>query len=98
MWNFIRPYVIINSSGGLEYWSANSTVNNEELNRFINWRPPRLQARPIDILITSYAILTYSSLGRLDEALPSVRWLTLQKNAQGGFVSTQVNLVGECTL
>ncbi|KAK0047814.1 TEP-1, partial [Biomphalaria pfeifferi] len=86
---FEKLLTFVKQEGGLEFWSANSTVNNEELNRFINWRPPRLQARPIDILITSYAILTYSSLGRLDEALPSVRWLTLQKNAQGGFVSTQ---------
>nr|ADE45341.1 thioester-containing protein 1.4 [Biomphalaria glabrata] len=91
---FEKLLTFVKQEGGLEYWSANSTVNNEELNRFINWRPPRLQARPIDILITSYAILTYSSLGRLDEALPSVRWLTLQKNAQGGFVSTQDTVVG----
>ncbi|KAH9490190.1 hypothetical protein Btru_043914, partial [Bulinus truncatus] len=75
-------------AGSLMYWSANSTIE-EEQNKFVRWRPLQIQARPIDILITSYASLTYTSLDRVDEALPTIKWLVSQKNANGGFVSTQ---------
>ncbi|CAL1532265.1 unnamed protein product [Lymnaea stagnalis] len=82
------------NEGNILYWQANSTVTDAVQARYGQWRPPRIQARPIDILITSYAILTFTELGRLDEALPAVRWLTAQRNAQGGFSSTQDTVVG----
>ncbi|CAL1532269.1 unnamed protein product [Lymnaea stagnalis] len=82
------------SGGGLLHWEANSTTFEPMQSHYFKWRPPRIQARPIDILITSYAILTYTQLGRIDEALPAVRWLTTQRNAQGGFSSSQDTVVG----
>ncbi|KAH9490191.1 hypothetical protein Btru_043915 [Bulinus truncatus] len=80
-------------AGSLMCWSANRTIA-EEQNKFIRWRPLQIQARPIDILITSYAALTYTSLDRVDEALPTIKWLVSQKNANGGFVSTQDTVLG----
>ncbi|CAL1532266.1 unnamed protein product, partial [Lymnaea stagnalis] len=82
------------SGGGLLHWEANDTTVEPMQSHYFKWRPPRIQARPIDILITSYAILTYTQLGRIDEALPAVRWLTTQRNAQGGFSSSQDTVVG----
>ena len=56
------------------------------------------RAPAADIELTAYALMTYilqakedSSL--IDQAMPIVRWLTKQRNAQGGFASTQVSRV-----
>ena len=53
------------------------------------------QAPAADIEMTSYALMTYVLLAEDDpsmigEAMPIVRWLTKQRNALGGFTSTQV--------
>lgn len=76
--------------GGLLYWSDNVTVSTRDSSQYLIWHPPRIQAMPIDILVTSYAILTYAVQNRLAEALPAVRWLTAQRNSLGGFASSQV--------
>uniref|UniRef100_A0A914W004 Uncharacterized protein n=1 Tax=Plectus sambesii TaxID=2011161 RepID=A0A914W004_9BILA len=47
------------------------------------------QPKPVDVEMTSYALLTYMTLGDTDKGLPVVRWLTAQRNAFGGFSSTQ---------
>ncbi|CAL1532263.1 unnamed protein product [Lymnaea stagnalis] len=82
------------TEGNTLYWQANSSATDDAQAGYDIWRPPRIQARPIDILITSYAILTFTELGRIDAALPAVRWLTTQRNAQGGFSSSQDTVVG----
>ena len=46
--------------------------------------------RPLDIEMTSYALLTYLERGRTEQALPVLRWLMRQRNEMGGFQSTQV--------
>lgn len=77
--------------GALTYWSANATSTIKPYNsRFLTWQPPNPQARPIDILTTSYALLAYTSSGRHQEGIPSLHWLTKQRNSRGGFTSTQV--------
>ena len=47
--------------------------------------------RPLDIEMTSYALLTYLERGESEEALPILRWLMRQRNEMGGFQSTQVS-------
>lgn len=47
------------------------------------------QARPVDVEMTAYALLTYMLRNENTKALPLVRWLTSQRNSQGGFSSTQ---------
>lgn len=55
------------------------------------------QPRPVDVEMTSYALLTYMSLGDTERGLPIVRWLTAQRNSLGGFSSTQVrSMVVNC--
>lgn len=75
------------NTGGLTYWRANATMQTHVDYR--TWRPPRQQARPVDVLITSYALLAYGENGRFSETLPVIRWLTLQRNSRGGFGSSQ---------
>lgn len=40
--------------------------------------------------MTAYGLLTYTLLGDVGSALPVVKWLSQQRNALGGFSSTQV--------
>uniref|UniRef100_A0A1I7RL95 A2M_recep domain-containing protein n=1 Tax=Bursaphelenchus xylophilus TaxID=6326 RepID=A0A1I7RL95_BURXY len=47
------------------------------------------QARPVDVEMTAYSLLTYMLRNEMNKALPLVRWLTSQRNSQGGFSSTQ---------
>ena len=56
---------------------------------------PYYQARGADIEMTAYALMTYTLLAETDssligQAMPIVKWLTKQRNALGGFASTQV--------
>ncbi|MCP9264377.1 Antigen-like protein [Dirofilaria immitis] len=47
------------------------------------------QPRPVDVEMTAYVLLTYMIRDDTAKALPLVRWLTSQRNAFGGFSSTQ---------
>jgi CD109 antigen len=80
--------------GGLLYWADNSTVTSGQSSKWRIWQPPREQTRPINILITSYAILAYTAQGKVKEAYPAVQWLSSQRNPSGGFASTQDTSVG----
>ncbi|XP_012664840.1 C3 and PZP-like alpha-2-macroglobulin domain-containing protein 8 [Otolemur garnettii] len=42
-----------------------------------------------EVEMTAYALLTYTLLGDVAAALPIVKWLSQQRNALGGFSSTQ---------
>jgi len=55
------------------------------------WKPPHVQGKAVNIELAAYALMTYSSLGfGGSKGLPVLRWLTGQRNANGGFSSTQV--------
>lgn len=45
--------------------------------------------------MTAYALLTYTLLGDVATALPVVKWLSQQRNALGGFSSTQASGPGQ---
>lgn len=47
-----------------------------------------------EVEMTAYALLTYTLLGDVATALPVVKWLSQQRNALGGFSSTQVSQAG----
>ncbi len=49
------------------------------------------QAISVDIEMTSYMLMTYVMRNLVTEALPIMKWLVNQRNAQGGFASTQVS-------
>lgn len=47
-----------------------------------------------EVEMTAYALLTYTLLGDMATALPVVKWLSQQRNALGGFSSTQASWAG----
>ncbi|VDM52932.1 unnamed protein product [Angiostrongylus costaricensis] len=51
------------------------------------------QPRPVDVETTGYVLLSYMLDGDTVRGLPLVRWLTAQRNAYGGFSSTQDTVI-----
>ena len=77
---------------GLIYWQRESVPAQDE-NAYSFWTPPYKGASPIDIEMTSYALMAYLGTGPsldLTQARDIVRWLSSQRNGLGGFRSTQV--------
>jgi hypothetical protein len=51
----------------------------------------------LGVEMTSYVLLTFVKLGSKEEMIEArsiVRWLSKQRNSQGGFISTQDTVVG----
>ena len=49
--------------------------------------------RSVDVEMTSYVLLTYLRRNLVNDAIPLMKWLVTQRNREGGFASTQVNLM-----
>lgn len=62
-----------------------------QVNSYSRWGTGYTRARPIDIQLTSYALLTFTARDLFQEGLELLSWLTHQRNPYGGFVSTQVD-------
>jgi len=58
-----------------------------------SWRPPYSQARAINIEMTAYVLLTYCQLNDISKSLQIAKWIIAQRNANGGFSSTQDTVV-----
>ena len=76
------------------HWEKVKEISNSSANESFWWKS-YFRAPAADIEMTSYALMTYVLLAEDDpsligEAMPIVRWLTKQRNALGGFASTQV--------
>ena len=55
--------------------------------------PQRNAIKSLDIEVTAYMLLSYTAFGAqnaIGNGLPVVKWLSAQRNAGGGFSSTQV--------
>lgn len=50
--------------------------------------------RSVDVEMTSYALLTYLRRNLVTDSLPVMKWLVKQRNAEGGFSSTQDTVIG----
>jgi CD109 antigen len=50
--------------------------------------------RPVDVEMTSYAILAHMARDEVSQAFPSIRWLSSKRNSLGGFASTQDTVIG----
>lgn len=60
-----------------------------------HWQPPHQQSKPMDIEMTSYALLVYAHANQFTSGLPVMKWITTQRNPNGGFASTQVHTLFE---
>ncbi|XP_078044261.1 thioester-containing protein 1 allele R1 isoform X3 [Augochlora pura] len=50
--------------------------------------------RPVDVEMTSYALLTYLKRNLVTDSIALMKWLVKQRNAEGGFASTQDTVIG----
>ncbi|ELU17719.1 hypothetical protein CAPTEDRAFT_165779 [Capitella teleta] len=57
------------------------------------WRPPYHQAGASDIEATAYLLLNYVARGDILKSLDVAEWIVRQRNANGGFSSTQDTVV-----
>jgi len=60
----------------------------------VMWRPVYEQSRSVDIELTSYSLLLYAKANDISGCLPICKWLVGQRNAFGGFSSTQDTVMG----
>uniref|UniRef100_A0A3P8N6D0 Kazal-like domain-containing protein n=1 Tax=Astatotilapia calliptera TaxID=8154 RepID=A0A3P8N6D0_ASTCA len=74
---------------GLTHWSlTGSTMTDEDT--FMGFSDGLAQSVvSAEVEMTAYGLLTYTLLGDVASALPVVKWLSQQRNALGGFSSTQ---------
>jgi len=82
-------------AGGTTHWEKDRSL--EEPVGAAVWRSPYRQSRSIDIEMTAYGLLIFSHLaasGRRDmsQALAIAKWIIGQRNPNGGFSSTQVEM------
>ncbi|XP_038157657.1 C3 and PZP-like alpha-2-macroglobulin domain-containing protein 8 [Cyprinodon tularosa] len=74
---------------GLTHWSlTGSTVTDEDT--FMGFSDGFSHSVvSAEVEMTAYGLLTYTIMGDVASALPIVKWLSQQRNALGGFSSTQ---------
>ncbi|KAF8366867.1 tep-1, partial [Pristionchus pacificus] len=77
----------INGNDSTAHWSSSKGEKPKDTTSYF------FQPRPVDVETTGYSLLTYMLNGMTEEAVPIVRWLTQQRNALGGFSSTQDTVV-----
>ncbi|XP_032990817.1 C3 and PZP-like alpha-2-macroglobulin domain-containing protein 8 isoform X1 [Rhinolophus ferrumequinum] len=80
---------------GVTHWSLTGSRDGDK-DTFLSFTDGMSQAAASSIAVvsaevemTAYALLTYTLLGDVATALPVVKWLSQQRNALGGFSSTQ---------
>jgi CD109 antigen len=88
--------------GDLKFWEQkveplNETSADGEKTAKGLWTH-RHTIKPATVEMTAYGLLSALLDGRITDSLPIARWLTTQRNSQGGFKSTQDTVVGVTAL
>ena len=87
--NEVRLQFTIIILDGLKHWhKVQSTTSSHS-----HWRPSHQQSNPIDIEMTSYALLIHAVNNDFAGGMPIMKWITGQRNSNGGFASTQVGIL-----
>ncbi|KAJ1347540.1 hypothetical protein KIN20_002615 [Parelaphostrongylus tenuis] len=73
---------------GTIHWSSSKGIDKSKDTTQYFYQP-----RPVDVETTGYVLLNYMLDGDTARGLPLVRWLTGQRNAYGGFSSTQDTVI-----
>ncbi|XP_076880650.1 C3 and PZP-like alpha-2-macroglobulin domain-containing protein 8 isoform X3 [Brachyhypopomus gauderio] len=74
---------------GFTHWSLTGSIVSDE-DSFMGFSDGLLQSVvSAEVEMTAYGLLTYTLLGDVASSLPVVKWLSQQRNALGGFSSTQ---------
>lgn len=75
------------TKGDLKWWSK--PIQEDDKNPWYYSLP-----RPVDVEMTSYTLLTYLERNLVTDSVPLMKWLVKQRNAEGGFASTQDTVIG----
>ncbi|VDK54047.1 unnamed protein product, partial [Cylicostephanus goldi] len=73
---------------GTVHWSSSKGIDKSKDTTQYFYQP-----RPVDVETTGYVLLSYMLDAETEKGLPLVRWLTAQRNAYGGFSSTQDTVI-----
>ncbi|KIH64670.1 a-macroglobulin complement component [Ancylostoma duodenale] len=73
---------------GTVHWSSSKGIDKSKDTTQYFYQP-----RPVDVETTGYVLLSYMLDADTEKGLPLVRWLTAQRNAYGGFSSTQDTVI-----
>lgn len=73
------------NENGFTWWSVESKKQKRQTSRAY---------KSSDVEITSYALQAMLRNGTAEDWLPVIKWLTKQRNSNGGFTSTQDTVVG----
>jgi len=55
------------------------------------WRPPHRQGKAVNIELAAYVLQLKVERSGVASAIPILKWISGQRNANGGFSSTQVS-------
>ncbi|KAK3590919.1 hypothetical protein CHS0354_032638 [Potamilus streckersoni] len=72
-----------------KFWPSRPSHINERNPLTTPWFKFYEKSSPLDIEIAAYALLHYIGTRNIASGLPVLKWLTSQRNANGGFQSTQ---------
>ncbi|XP_041359485.1 CD109 antigen-like isoform X2 [Gigantopelta aegis] len=81
----------VRTDGGKRHWIHIDKSDKVPIYLRENTTPTR--AKSIDILITSYVLLTYVQRGEISRGTDVMQWITSQRNPHGGFASSQDTVV-----
>ncbi|EPB70110.1 a-macroglobulin complement component [Ancylostoma ceylanicum] len=73
---------------GTVHWSSTKGIDKSKDTTQYFYQP-----KPVDVETTGYVLLSYMLDSDTEKGLPLVRWLTAQRNAYGGFSSTQDTVI-----
>ncbi|XP_064610073.1 CD109 antigen-like [Liolophura sinensis] len=76
---------------GTKHWEGPIASKTTNIRKF--WRAPSRQSPAIAIETTAYGLLSYAEKRDLVAGLDILKWITSQRNAHGGFSSTQDTVV-----
>lgn len=71
----------------MKYWKKPDSAADTNLNL---WHKSNHKA--INVELSAYGLLALATVDNRDDGLLVLKWLTSQRNPNGGFSSTQVNL------
>jgi len=78
------------NEGGQQYWEQ---PQPEPTKNTRSWRPPHQQGKAVNIELAAYVLQLKTERTGPSSAIPILRWLSAQRNSNGGFSSTQDTVV-----
>lgn len=75
-------------TGGMKYWKKADAPVKKDL------RPwAKNKGKALNVELSAYALLALAESDNREDGMLVLKWLTSQRNPEGGFASTQVNFI-----